>query len=1180
MNIRRNLSLGLILVPLLLLLLTGTRSFAQQNSLITGTVADKAGAVIPGADLTLTSEATGYVSKTVSNADGYYTFPALNPGSYDLTATAKGFQTSLSKGLTVNVSQTLQVNAVLPVGDVSTTVEVTADKLTVQTDSNVVSTLVSAQEIESIATENRNFAALVALGMGVSSNLPDSNVPTSIGSSSAISVNGLRQSHNIWLIDGGEADDRGAGGGISIEPSQDAIAQIETLASNYPPDYGISSGATISLSLKSGTQHFHGELWEFNRNTIFNANSVLDKQSTPATKRPKLNYNIFGFNIGGPLFIPHVYREGRTFFFWNEEWRRLIQSSGAGSNNTLPAADFPTAGTNLAYVSPAFASIVPTVPQVGDPVLAAKFAADGLVQGQPFPNNIIPANLFDPNALIYLNSGIVPHPNAPNDHFIGQASLPINVRDDIVRLDHRINDKWQILADYLHDSVSQSSGAPMLGWSGSTWPTITSVLNNPSNSAVVKATATLAPNLLLEAGFNYDGNSLSITNSALGNVPSGFSTHPFFATNSPSVPGVQWNGAYGVSEHPGSAPWTNAANDYEPMADVSYTLGRHLLKFGASFNKYDKHQKLFLDTEGDYQFNTQSGDPFLDMILGLSGSYSQSQAAPQRHYVNNTPSAYAMDTWHVTHNLSLQLGLRYDGLPHAYETNNALANFNPNHYLQSEAPAWNNGPGGSGSLVTTGPGFQTINGGVFYLNGVDIAGQNGVPHGLVNNDYNTLQPRVGFSEDLFGDGKTVLRGGFGTFYERLQGNDIYNAATAAPFANTPSANNVYFSNQGTSWATGGTAALPSFAHGSTTLAQTYKAPAVAQFSLGMQHQLAPSVIWIVQYVGNLAWHQNIDRQINNYSLNTPLIAPNTNTSLGDRYQLYTRANAGDPNNHSGTNPGGHTIPVADQLRVYSGFGGINQQENTTNGTYNGFQTGVRAQGWKGLSGEIDYTWSHEIDITSSDLSGVSNPYNLKYSKGSGAYDRRHILSINYIYKLPFFTERGLTHTFLGGWEVSGTAISESGPIISSNGPHLGINYDPIGLGGGYTNRPDVVGKVRYNKNRGSWLLNNTSGRWIDNSQFSAPIPAWAGGHDQGFGNAGKDSIIGPGRVNFTTSLYKSFEIRNGIRLQLRAESFNTFNHSEASGVNSTYTGPGKSTFGQVNGFYDARVLQFGGKFIF
>jgi hypothetical protein len=719
----------------------------------------------------------------------------------------------------------------------------------------------------------------------------------------------------------------------------------------------------------------------------------------------------------------------------------------------------------------------------------------------------------------------------------------------------------------------------MLGWSGSSYSTITSTLSNPANSAAIKVTAALAPNLLVEGSLNYDGNIIDIVNSPLGNLPSGWAVSKYFANGSKSYPGVTFGGPYGTSEKPGSAPWHNAAQDLSPKLDVSYTMGKHAMKFGASYNRYTKNQKLFLDAEGDYTFGTLSGDSIIDMLLGLASSYSESQAAPIRHYVNQTTSFYGYDTWHVTQRLVLQLGLRYDALPHAWERADQVSNFNPSRYLASQAPIWNLTSNGSasGTLNPAGPGFYTPTGAIqpFYLNGVDLAGQNGVPIGLVNNDYGTLQPRVGFSEDLFGNGKTVLRGGFGTFYERLQGNDIYNAATAAPFANTPQASQVYLTNPHTSYVTGSTAALPFYPQGITSLAQTYKAPAVAQYSLGVQRELAPSVILVVQYVGNLAWHQNIDRNINNYSLNTPLLVGN-NPAFGTGYQYYSRANAGDVNNVTGTNTNRGAIAAPDQLRVYQGFTGINQQENTTNGNYNGFQTGLRAQNRHGLSGEIDYTYSHEIDITSSDLSGVSNPYNIKYDKGSGAYDRRHILSMNYIYKLPIFTQaNGLTHSLLGGWEVAGTVILESGvPSVTT----LSANFDPIGLGGGYTNRPNINGKVHYTK---------TVAHWFDPTVLSAPIPAWAGGPNQGFGNLGRDAIVGPRRTNFTTSLYKSFAITERARFEFRAESFNTFNHTQ---YNNLSTGAGftanngvitqTGTVGAVTSTYDPRALEFGGKLIF
>jgi hypothetical protein len=1135
------------LLPLLFVMAFCLVAHAQQNSTITGTVLDKGGAVVPGADVTLTQQQTGFVFTTKSNESGNFTFNGLNVGTYDLKASAKGFDSYVERGITVNVSQTTRVDATLTVGSIDQTVTVQSDVLTVQTDTNVISTLVSEEQITEIATENRNFASLVALGLGVSSTLPDNNTPTSVGASSNISVNGLRQSHNIWLIDGGEADDRGGAGGIDILPSQDAIAQMETLSSNYPPDYGISSGATISLSLKSGGQNFHGEAWEFNRNTAFDANSWQNKDTsgTP-TARAKLNYNIFGVNAGGPLFIPHVYNTDRkkTFFFWNEEWRKLIQGNPPNLQNDLPAADFPSAGQNLAYVSPKFLSspIVLNVPTVGDPAFIATLATacPTCVQGKPFPGGVIPAALFDANALKYFASGIIPKPNTSNDQFLGQASLPINVRDDVVRVDHRVNDKYQILAHYMHDSVSQAFPAPMVGWSGGSWPTITSTLNNPSNSAAVKLTATLNPNLLVEASMNYDGNIIDIVNNSVGNLPSGMAVNKFFNNAAKAAPSMQWNGKYGgIQENPGSAPWHNAAEDYEPKVDISYTMGKHALKFGGSYNRYTKNQKLFLNSEGSFSWGsaTLTGDAFMDMLLGLAAGYSESQAAPIRHYVNQTPSAYAMDTWKVTNRLSLQLGLRYDALPFAWERNNQVANFDPASYLSSQAPIWLS----SGAMDPNSAGLQTINGGTFYLNGVGLAGVNGTPRGLVKTDYDTLQPRVGFSEDLFGNGKTVLRGGLGTFYERLQGNDIYDVATAAPFANTPSASNVYLTNPGTSYVTGAAASSPLFAQGSTSLAQTFKAPAVAQFSLGMQNQVAQSVILVVQYVGNLAWHQNIRRNINSYPVNTPL---SLRKSIGT---------------------GGAGLIASDQYRTFPGFGGITEQENNTNGNYNGFQTGLRIQNRWGLSGEVDYTYSHEIDITSTDDSGIDNPFNIKYMKGSGGFDRRNILSMNYIYKLPIFKQPGFAHSVLGGWELAGTVIDETGVPTT---PRISLSEDPVGLDGGYTNRPNQSGK----SNKGGSITHA-----FDTTVFSNPTDVWAGGANQGFGSAGKDSLPGPNRVNFTTSLYKAFAFTEKARFELRVESFNSFNHTQPNGVGNTL---GNSNFGTATSFYDPRSLELGGKFIF
>jgi hypothetical protein len=1121
----------------------------------------------------------------------------------------------------VNVSSTVRVDVRLTVGAETQTVTVEADALQVQTDSNVVSTLISSEQISEIATQNRNFAALAALGLGVSSLLPSNNTPMAGagGSSFSISANGLRQSHNIWLIDGGESDDRGGAGGMSLMPAQDAIAEFNMLTSNYPPDYGISSGATFSLSLKSGTEKFHGTAYEFNRNTDYDANDFFNKFNGANNPRQVLHYNIFGFNIGGPVFIPKVYNRDRqkTFFFWNEEWRRLNQGSSVNVENTLPASDVPTPGTDLVYTPPLFANnslsggpvggiVVPQT--VNDPAFLNQLTALGLTPGKPFPNNTIPHQLFDQNMVAYLNKHILPTPQTATGQSVESVPAPIKIRNDIVRIDQKINDKWQLLGHWMYEHDQLDNPQSFLGWDWSSYRTITSSEITPSKSAALKLSGTLSPNLLVEVSMNYDGNVIDIVNSANSATPSGWSVSPFFNNGRTNeIPNMSGYGApYGTGEQMGSAPWHNAAEDYEPKVDLSYIMGKHAFKFGFSYNRYTKNQQLFGDANGQYSLSGDAsshqftgneslsacqspsggwsgsnpapsycviGDGIMDGLLGLAQNYQQQNGQPIRHYVNQTPSVYAMDNWHVTSRLTLQLGIRYDALPQAWERQNFIGNFNPAHYSPVEAVVWNS----DHSMNSTGPGFQVITSAQagepgpptpYYLNGIDLAGVGGTPRGLVTNKYGTVQPRIGFSEDLFGNGKTVLRGGFGTFFERLQGNLVYNSATDTPFAFSPTAQQVYFTNPHTSILTGATASTPFFDSSEYNMATDFPDPAVAMYSLGVQHELAPSVVAVVQYVGNLAWHQEQYVYMNNFPLTTDMAVRakggNLSSYTGAAGQMVTLPASGQ----------GNTANNSESFRTYEGFGQITSMTNNTNGNYNGVQVGVRLQNRWGLSGELDYTYSHEIDIQSGDNSCcTSNPWVIKYDKGSGTYDRRHMLNANYVYRLPFFRQsQGLLRSIAGGWEIAGTVIDESGTPISPGSLGFANGGDPIGLGGGYTNRPNVSGKMRYHK--------NVKG-WFDTTMFSYPTPAWEGGANLGFGSMGKDAIVGPGRVDFSTSLYKSFAITERAHFEMRFESFNTFNHTEFSGLNTSYQGsPTAGNFGWANADWGPRTLELGGKFAF
>jgi hypothetical protein len=432
----------------------------------------------------------------------------------------------------------------------------------------------------------------------------------------------------------------------------------------------------------------------------------------------------------------------------------------------------------------------------------------------------------------------------------------------------------------------------------------------------------------------------------------------------------------------------------------------------------------------------------------------------------------------------------------------------------------------------------------FYLNGIREAGVNGFPRGNVQNTYNTWEPRVGFAYDLAGNGKTVVRAGFGMFFERVQGNDVYNAALNPPFAYIPSANNVYFSNPNTSALTGVTTAQ-SFPSNLTNIKYNYPPPGTADYSFGLQHQLAPSIVAVLQYVGSDGWDQNNDRQINTL----PLV------DAAGSYATREGVSNGTLN--------------PNEYRNFPGFSNINQEENETNFNYNSLQAGVRMENRHGLTTQVAYTWSHNISEVTNDLGGLSDPYDAKYDRASDTgFDRRHVFNVSYVYAIPFFQKSSnlAAREILGGWEISGITAASSGlpQYITYTGT------DTLGLGGGTTNRPNKVAPVSYPK---------TVGAWFSASSFAAPVAPWNGGPNQGFGNAGRDSVVGPGIFNWNLSLFKTIPLTSheGPRIELRFESFNTFNHVEYQNLD---TNTGDGNFGAVTGDYGPRLLELGGKFVF
>src|SRR3569833_2910780 len=918
---------------------------------------------------------------TTSNGAGLYDFSNLHIGTYNLYTDAKGFNSAQTNGIVMNVASTVQQNVTLTVGAGVQTVTVEADAMHLQTETNEVSTLITGQQITQLATNGRNMVSLTTLGTGVSNNLGSFNGVTAQGSGFGLSFNGMRPDHNDWLIDGGEAYDRGSGGKFDLMPSPDALAEFQTLSSNYSPDYGIASGGTVTMAVKSGSKSFHGALWEFIRNDAFDAANYFAKRNNSPT--PELRLNIFGGNIGGPAFIPGIYPKARskTFFFVNEEWRRFINGVNPSPANTVPASNFPTPGADLVY-TPWGKSTTPVVPVTSDPAKLAIYAQDGLTPGQPFPGNKIPANLLDPNAVLFMQTGNIPKPNtgtADNPQYIASPKQPTYVREDVVRIDHDLSQKMHLMGHWMHDQMSQTIIPTM--WSGDSYDTIGDVFQNPSWSSVIQLSQTLSPNQLNETSLDVNGNTIDISPISAGGAsyvqPQGWNAGSFFQDNNAlnRLPQVSFGAPLGTTWTEIYWPWHNSFLDYQIRDDLTWNHGKHSFKAGFSYMRIDKNQQLQADTQGDYSFGTDfSGDSYLNFLLGFADSYSQLQSLNTEHWLNNTYSFYGLDNWHVTPRLTLNLGLRWDLLPHAYEKNNEVANFVPGDYDPAAAAVLDN----SGAICTatsTGcpavsPALSTFIGGTFYLNGIQLAGQNGFPRGIVKNNYFTLQPRIGIAWEVFSSDKTVLRAGFGQFFERIQGNDIYGAATNPPFAYLPSANAVYFSSPTTSAITGGTAATPTFPASMQSLSYYYPNPATAQYSLGIQQQVAPSVIFVMQYVGSTGWNQSDERNINTLPLG----------DIADRQAVATG------------------LTNANLHRPFLGYSGITQIESATNQNYNSFQTSFRWDNKHNLTMQFSYTWSHEIAIQSgalgsTNLAGsggtVSNPFNLRYDRGSGVLDRRH-----------------------------------------------------------------------------------------------------------------------------------------------------------------------------------------------
>ena len=587
-----------------------------------------------------------------------------------------------------------------------------------------------------------------------------------------------------------------------------------------------------------------------------------------------------------------------------------------------------------------------------------------------------------------------------------------------------------------------------------------------------------------------------------------------------------------------SWPWKNKADDYQIRDDISWTKGAHQLKMGGSWALYKKVQDLFGNTQGSFTFNnTFTGVDFADYLLGTASSYGELAVQDHGFWNNVSWAAYVQDNWRVNNRLTLNLGLRWDGVPHTYEANNRMGNFYPNLYNPADAPVFDSASNGIGIPGTT----------------------PGVPKGLVNNHWGqAFGPRLGFAYDLMGNGKTILRGGFGSMYERIQGNDMYNAGPNVPFSTNVSFNNVTLVNPSQDLATGNALTAPITVASITGLDSVRnKLPVTYQYNLGVQHALSSRTVLSVAYVGNQSRYQNDYRETN-------LPSPSTFSQLflqnGSGYNLF--------------------VP-------YLGFNSIKMSEDVQNAHYNGLQFEVHSQVRHDLSLQAAYTYSKAYDPATSsngvgDLNNVSNPYSHSYDNGPSGLDRANIAFVNFVYDIPFLrnSSNRLLKSTVGGWQVSGIVTLTSGEPLNINEGGItncaqGVN-NPLSCTGSLVgtgnisniipnsnNRPDMTGSAHYPK---------TVASWFDGSVFS---PTVAGD----WGSAPFNGLRAPGRQNWNLSVFKSFLFSEsrGSKMELRADFFNAFNHTEFNNISTTFS---SGNFGAITSAHDPREIQLALKVYF
>jgi hypothetical protein len=1159
--------------------LSSALAWASIGGSIAGTVKDPSGRVVTKANVFVREVNTGLSYQTRTDSRGTYTFPVLPVGHYELDVQATGFRSYQRTGIVLDTNAALNLDAVLEVGSVAETVRVVDDALHVETTSTQMGEVITGRQMTAVPLDGRSYTDLLSLQAGVapatsitSSTVQDVGAtildPSGTLNPGTISVNGQREFANYFSLNGSDTEED-VNAGTSVIPNLDSIAEFRIVTSNFDAEYGEFSGGQISVITKSGTNQFHGNAFDFLRNT------ALDARNYFSPTRGTFNQNQFGGTFGGPI------RHDKVFFFLDYQGTRQTQGIDTGDisvpSNADRAGDLADQAANLvgSVGGSYFATLL--TQELGYSVVSGEpYYASGCTTSAQcvFPNALIPMKAWSVPAQKMLQ--YIPAPNTANGSFSTSAYNQI-LRDDkgAVRVD--ANNRVGLLsAYYFLDDFSLNNPYPV-AQSGASVPGFSALTIGRAQLIALGDTKTLNATAFNELHLSYTRDYTDL-GQPIGGVGVSLVSQGFVnADGSPSIVSLNPKGENvenlnfnGYSTGAAANQLTQANNTYQATDTFSKVLGTHTLKFGGEthFDQVNVHPVAQFN--GSFVFSGQeTGVDFADFLIGVPNQYNQSQLNPF-YDRNKYFGLFAQDSWHLAQNLTLNYGLRWDRIAPWTEKYNQISTF----------------VAGAQSAV-----FPGAPAGILYP-GDPLPGGGSVPDTLAPISNRSFAPRVGLAWSPQGPsgsllarilgtpGTTSIRASAGDFYTAIDAMSIGVLAANAPYGTTyTSPLPPLFATPFITASTGQNNGQPfpyTFAPLDSSRSNpdvninwaTYepisgipgydvhsKVPYTEEWMLSIERQAGPNTVISASYVGTVSHHQRV------------LIEPNPGNpalclSLSQPSEVVAGTSTCGPGGENGVYyPVGGGVVNGTRGPLGPNFGSNALQSTIGNANYNALELSVRHTSGR-LEFSVAYTYGKSLDQSSNPGEEV-NPFNPALSYAISAFDVKHNFVVSYEYQLPFdqmFHPNRLSQ----GWSLSGITHLASGfPVtMINNGDNSLIGTNPNGINNSSIDEPDYTdGSLHLNHNPRANGNNYFSTAAFSMNTLGTP------------GNSKRRFFYGPGEDNYDMAVAKKLQIKGAISLLFRLDAFNIFNHTQFNGPSSVDGDIGSSTFGEAISAAPARILQ-------